>query len=124
VGVLRKLINRENTERGWGDLSPFFFITNSKKLRMKEYREIMEGLNGDREHDVYKLMAGLKSIGLYDIADLKRKLIREIDFIADGCPVGQEWLSQDDSDEVGVREDLLGMIDELEPEQSRWILDY
>jgi hypothetical protein len=91
---------------------------------MKEYREIIEGLNGDREHDVYKLMAGLKSIGLYDIADLERKLIREIDFIADGCPAGQEWLSQDDSDEVGVREDLLGVIDELGPEQSRWIPAY
>jgi hypothetical protein len=58
-------------------------------------------------------MAGLKSIGLYDIADLETKLVDEINFIVDKCPADQEWMSQDESDEVGAREDLLAVIDDL-----------
>jgi|688.fasta_scaffold967671_2 hypothetical protein len=80
---------------------------------MNEYTEIIQKFNGDPEHDVYALMAGLKSIGLYDIADLETKLVDEINFIVDKCPADQEWMSQDESDEVGAREDLLAVIDDL-----------
>ena len=80
---------------------------------MNEYTEIIQKFNGDPEHDVYALMTGLKSIGLYDIADLETKLVDEINFIVDKCPADQEWMSQDESDEVGAREDLLAVIDDL-----------
>jgi hypothetical protein len=80
---------------------------------MNTYTEIIQKFNGDKEHDVYMLMAGLRSIGLYDIADLETKLIEEINFIVDKCPANQEWLSQDESDEVSAREDLLAVIDDL-----------
>ena len=80
---------------------------------MNTYTEIIKKFNGDTEHDVYMLMAGLRSIGLYDIADLETKLIEEINFIVDKCPANQEWLSQDESDEVSAREDLLAVIDDL-----------
>jgi hypothetical protein len=69
---------------------------------MNEYTEIIQKFNGDPEHDVYSLMAGLRSIGLYDIADLETKLVDEINFIVDKCPADQEWMSQDESDEVGA----------------------
>ena len=80
---------------------------------MKEYTEIIQRLNGDREHDVYRLMAGLRSIGLCDIADLKARLIREVDSIIERVPPGEDWIGEEDYAELEAREDLLEIIDDL-----------
>jgi hypothetical protein len=80
---------------------------------MKEYTEIVQKLNGDREHDVYTLMAGLRSIGLYDIADLKSKLIREVDYIVESVPADEDWIGEEDYDKLEVCEGLLEIIDDL-----------
>jgi len=80
---------------------------------MKEYTEIIQRLNGDNEHDVYTLMAGLRSIGLYDIADLKEKLISEVDSIIESVPAGEEWIGEEDHARLEACEDLLEIIDDL-----------
>ena len=85
----------------------------AKPIKMKEYIEIVQKLNGDSEHDVYTLMAGLRSIGLYDIADLKAKLIREVDSIIESVPVGEDWIGEEDHDKLETCEDLLEIIDDL-----------